>query len=133
MGSRSFFSPVMSRERSGCCLTKSRGITPTRTISRSRRTAGLAYVTCGGADQVLVVDIAKAIDLINKTPPWRTSAPLRNRLSTSRQFVAARIPVGTNPYGIAMAPDGKLAFVANHLGNSVSIINTGFAASRGCR
>lgn len=83
-----------------------------------------AYVTCGGADQVVVVDIAKAINLINKTPVEKR-AVLRNKLSLSRQFVVAQIPVGVNPYGIAIAPDGKFVFVANHLGNSVSIINTG--------
>ncbi|MCA9145911.1 MAG: beta-propeller fold lactonase family protein [Planctomycetaceae bacterium] len=81
-----------------------------------------AYVTCGGADQVMVVDIAKAIALINKTPPEQRPQ-LRHTLSLSGQFVAARIPVGTNPYGIALAPDGETAFVANHLGNSVSVVN----------
>ncbi|MDP6556195.1 MAG: beta-propeller fold lactonase family protein [Pirellulaceae bacterium] len=82
----------------------------------------LAYVTCGGADQVLVVDVTKAINLINKTPIEKRPL-LRNTLSVSRQFVAAQIPVGVNPYGIVMAPDGKFVFVANHLGNTVSIIN----------
>ncbi|MDG2224320.1 MAG: beta-propeller fold lactonase family protein [Rubripirellula sp.] len=81
-----------------------------------------AYVTCGGADLVLVVDVAKAIDLIKKTPIEKRSR-LRNTLSLSRQFVVAKIPVGANPYGIMMAPSGKQVFVANHLGNSVSIIN----------
>jgi YVTN family beta-propeller protein len=83
----------------------------------------LAYVTCGGADQVVVVDVAKAIDLIKKTPTEKRSQ-LRNTLSISRQFVTAQIPVGMNPYGVVMSPDGKFVFVANHLGNSVSIINT---------
>lgn len=82
-----------------------------------------AHVTCGGADQVIVVDMAKALALINKTPPEKRPQ-LRHTLSLSDQFVAARIPVGTNPYGITLSPDGKTAFVANHLGNSVSVVNT---------
>jgi len=84
----------------------------------------LAYVTCGGADQVIVVDVAKAIGLIEKTPIEKRPT-LRNTLSISRQFVVTQIPVGMNPYGIVISPDGKLVFVANHLGNSVSIIDTG--------
>ena len=35
------------------------------------------------------------------------------------------IPVGANPRCLAMAPDGKELWVANYLGNSVSIIDTG--------
>ena len=83
----------------------------------------LAYVTCGGADHVLVIDIAKALALIEKTPAAARPA-LRSKLGLSPQFVVARIAVGSNPYGIVMAPDGRRVFVANRLGDSISVIDT---------
>jgi YVTN family beta-propeller protein len=83
----------------------------------------LAYLTCGGADQVLVVDIARALGLVERTPADRRPL-LGGQVSLSRQFVPARIPVGANPYGLALAPDGAHVYVANHLGNSVSVIRT---------
>jgi YVTN family beta-propeller protein len=38
--------------------------------------------------------------------------------------VVATIPVGTNPYGVAVSTDGSRAYVANEGSNSVSVINT---------
>jgi YVTN family beta-propeller protein len=37
---------------------------------------------------------------------------------------AAKIPVGTSPRGVAVAPDGKRAYVANVISNNVSVIDT---------
>ena len=33
------------------------------------------------------------------------------------------IPVGTNPVGVAITPDGKTAFVTNHVSGTVSTID----------
>lgn len=82
-----------------------------------------AYVTCGGDNTVQVIDVAKAVDLIKRTPPEQRER-LGNTLGLCRHFVVARIDVGRNPVGIVMSPDGKFAYVANHLANTVSVINT---------
>jgi YVTN family beta-propeller protein len=82
-----------------------------------------AYVTCGGDNSVQVVDIAKAVDLIKKTPAEQRER-LGNTLGLARNFVTARINVGRNPFGIVLSPDGKWAYVANHLDSTVSVINT---------
>ncbi|MCP4784013.1 MAG: beta-propeller fold lactonase family protein [Fuerstiella sp.] len=82
-----------------------------------------AYISCGGAEQVVVIDLRKALALIESTPAERRGQ-MRSRLTLSARFIAARIPVGQNPYGLAMSTDGKQVFLANHLGNSVSIIDT---------
>lgn len=82
-----------------------------------------AYVTCGGDNTVQVIDVAKAVDLIKKTPAEQRER-LGNTLGLCRNFVVARIDVGRNPVGIVMSPDGKYAYVANHLANTVSVINT---------
>ena len=37
---------------------------------------------------------------------------------------AATIPVGTEPYGIALTPTGRKLYVANARSNSVSVIDT---------
>ncbi len=81
-----------------------------------------AFIACGGVDEVVVVDLSKALELVKRTPREKRNR-LRSKLSLSRQFLAARIPVGTNPYGLAASPDGKRIYVANHLGNSVSVLD----------
>ena len=89
-----------------------------------------AWVSCGGADEMLVIDIDRALELIQKTPEAKRHQ-LRSRLSLSPQFVTQHIPVGRNPYGLAMTPDGSRVLVANHLGNSVSVIDaaSGFVSA----
>jgi YVTN family beta-propeller protein len=37
--------------------------------------------------------------------------------------VVATVPVGSNPYGVAVTPDGKHAYVANDSSNTVSVID----------
>jgi YVTN family beta-propeller protein len=41
----------------------------------------------------------------------------------TRRYVRARIPVGSNPRGIAVSPDGRQVAVANRLDDSVSLID----------
>ena len=52
--------------------------------------AAFAYVVNSGSNTVSVVDIGT-------TPPT----------------VVATVPVGTNPYGVALSSDGKRAYVTN--------------------
>jgi len=82
-----------------------------------------AYVSCSGADEILVVDLAKAIKLIESTPE-KERGLLRSRLGLSRRFIAAKIAVGANPSGMAISSDGKMVYVANRLDDSVSVIST---------
>ena len=44
---------------------------------------------------------------------------------TSRKVVS-RVPVGVDPVGVAVRPDGKELWVANHVSDSVSVIDTDF-------
>ena len=48
---------------------------------------------------------------------------LPNWLGASSEFVVARVPVKDNPRGIAVAPDGATAWVANTLDDSLSVID----------
>jgi hypothetical protein len=54
----------------------------------------------------------------------RDRRALANDLSASAHFVAARIPVGRNPKGLALSPDGARLYVANRLDDTVSVIDT---------
>jgi len=44
--------------------------------------------------------------------------------TATNTVVGSPIPVGSRPFGIAVAPNGSAVYVANNLGNSVSVIDT---------
>ena len=45
-------------------------------------------------------------------------------ISTATNTVTATITVGSDPYGVAVTPDGAYAYVTNANGNTVSVIST---------
>ena len=45
-------------------------------------------------------------------------------IDTATNNVTATVPVGTGPFGVAINPDGKEAYVANIYSNTTSVINT---------
>ncbi|MBI4874377.1 MAG: beta-propeller fold lactonase family protein [Acidobacteria bacterium] len=83
-----------------------------------------AYVTMAGSDSVTVLDLERLLALVRRLSP-KERARLANDLSASAQYVRARIPVGANPKGLALAPDGARLYVANRLDDSISVIATG--------
>ncbi|MGD0534086.1 MAG: IPT/TIG domain-containing protein [Methanoregula sp.] len=46
-------------------------------------------------------------------------------IDTTSNTVIATVPVGIQPEGVAVSPDGSRVYVANYGNNSVSVINTG--------
>ncbi len=92
---------------------------------------GHALVTSGGADQVAVVNVARILTLITEASDRDRTEVLPNHLGMSRRFVLKRIAVGSNPRGVVFSPDGRFAYVANALDDSVTVIETaGFTAIR---
>jgi YVTN family beta-propeller protein len=90
-----------------------------------------ALVTSGGSDQVAVVDVEKLLSVISEASPRERVEILPNHLGTSSRFVVGRISVGSNPRGVLFSPDGRFAYVANALDDSVSVIETtGFTVAR---
>jgi YVTN family beta-propeller protein len=77
------------------------------------------FVTTAGSESVTVIDVARLL----KTVKARGNA-LANDLSASGEYVVARIPVGHNPRGVVLSPDGKRLYVANRLDDTVSVIDT---------
>lgn len=82
-----------------------------------------AVVTSGGSNQVAVIDVDELLKTIESTPEPARSDVLPNHLGMSDMFVIRRIRVGTNPRAVVFAPDGRLAYVANALDDSISVID----------
>ncbi|MHC4767964.1 MAG: YVTN family beta-propeller repeat protein, partial [Planctomycetota bacterium] len=83
-----------------------------------------ALVTSGGADQVALVDVDKLLATVTAASDRQRSDVLPNHMGMSRRFVLKRIAVGTNPRGVVFSPDGRFAYVANALDDSVTVIDT---------
>jgi YVTN family beta-propeller protein len=78
------------------------------------------YVSASSSDEVAVVDAVKLLKLV-RSPQGGTFA---NDLSASASYVVARIPVGHNPRGIALSPDGRKLYVATRMDDAIAVIDT---------
>jgi len=76
------------------------------------------FVTAAGSDSVTAIDVEKLLRFVRT---HRQS--FANDLSASVNYVAARIPVGRNPRGLVLSPDGKSLYVANRLDDDISVID----------
>jgi len=77
------------------------------------------FVTSGGAETVTVIDVPRLLRFARSAP-----ASSANDLSASANYVTARIPVGHNPRGLLLSPDGKHLYVANRMDDNISVIDT---------
>lgn len=95
-----------------------------------------AYVAHAGADVVSVIDLRALLQVVaesaikevqQKAVPSVVAPEARGYLNddlrVTRRYVRKRIPVGANPRGIAVSPDGKSVAVANRLDDSLSLID----------
>ena len=77
------------------------------------------FLTTAGSESVTVIDIPSLL----KTMRTRRQ-PFVNDLSASADYVLGRIPVGHNPRGVLLSPDGKHLYVANRLDDNIAVIDT---------
>ena len=77
------------------------------------------FLTTAGSQSVTVIDVPRLL----KTVRARRQ-PFVNDLSASADYVLARIPVGHNPRGVLLSPDGKHLYVANRLDDNIAVIDT---------
>jgi YVTN family beta-propeller protein len=82
-----------------------------------------AYLSSSAGDEIAILDLKRLVAAARS--PERDA--LANDLSASARYVTARIPVGRNPRGIALSPDGSKLYVANRLDDTVSILDTASA------
>jgi len=84
-----------------------------------------AIVTGSGSNRVAVVDIAKLLALVEGASQRERETVLPNHLGSAAQFIPKYIEVKDSPRGVAIARDGRFAYVANALDDSLTVIDLG--------
>ncbi len=82
-----------------------------------------ALVTSSGTDRVAVVDLEKLTALVRGSSDYERRHVLPNHLGKPTEFVVAHIPTRSSPRGVLVMPNGKTAFVANALDDSLTAID----------
>jgi YVTN family beta-propeller protein len=78
-----------------------------------------ALVTSSGAKVVQIIDTAKLATRLKSMP----AAQLANRLDSAREFVVRRLATGFDPRSVAVAPDGRTAYVVNRLDDTLTVVD----------
>lgn len=82
-----------------------------------------ALVASAGTDRIAVVDIAKLLAVIRRLPEYERRHVLPNHLGYPTEFIVKHIPTGKNPRSILVMPDGRRAFVAQSLDDTLGVID----------
>lgn len=82
-----------------------------------------AFISSSGVNMITVVDIDSVRNLIAESTPEMLSL-WANHLGISSRYVMKRIHTGANPKGLALSPDGKYLYVAEHLNDMIGVIST---------
>ncbi len=83
----------------------------------------LALVTSSGTNRVAVIEVEKMLRVIENATEEERLRVLPNHLGKSAEFVVKWIPTGDSPRGLAISRDGKRAWVANCLDDSIGVID----------
>jgi len=79
----------------------------------------VALVTSTEARVVSLIDTARLQRRLRQIP----AAELANRLDSAQTFVVRRLPTGHDPRAIAVSPDGRYAYIANRLDDSLTVVD----------
>ncbi|MGD8328826.1 MAG: hypothetical protein PVJ49_05270 [Acidobacteriota bacterium] len=82
-----------------------------------------AYVAHGGADTVTVVDVGAMREFIASNDD-RVLDAVADDLGASSHYVVAQIATANNPRQMAISRDGRRVYVAEHLADSIAVIDT---------
>ena len=77
------------------------------------------FLTTAGSQSVTVIDVSRLLATVRTR-----REPFVNDLSASAEYISARIPVGHNPRGVLLSPDGRRLYVANRLDDDIVVIDT---------
>jgi YVTN family beta-propeller protein len=83
----------------------------------------LALVTSSGSNRVAVVDVPRLISMLEAASDYDREHVFPNHMGKPTEFVKTYIPVEYSPRGIIITPDGKTAFIANALDDSLTAID----------
>ncbi len=82
-----------------------------------------AFVTSSGSDRVAVVDLDKLINMLQSATPHEQEHVLPNHMGKPTEFVVKHIHTKNSPRGVLFSHDGRSAFVANALDDSITVID----------
>ena len=83
-----------------------------------------AFVTSSASDRVAVVDIKRLIAVLQGASPHQREHLLPNHLGKPTEYIVKHIPTNNSPRGILFSHDGRHAFVASALDDSITVIAT---------
>jgi len=78
-----------------------------------------ALVTSSEANVVSIIDAAKLQRFLSQ----KRGTDLANRLDSAREFVVRRLPTGFEPTAVVVSPNGQLAYIANRLDDSLTVVD----------
>jgi YVTN family beta-propeller protein len=78
-----------------------------------------ALLTASEANTLTIIDTARLARRLRAVP--RDELPYR--LDSARIFVVRRLETGYNPQAVVVSPDGRLAYVANRLEDSLTVVD----------
>ncbi len=82
-----------------------------------------ALVTSSGTNRVAVLDLNRLEQLLRNASEQERTHILPNHLGKAAQFVVKMIETSDSPRGLAISADGRRAYVANCLDDSIGIID----------
>jgi YVTN family beta-propeller protein len=78
-----------------------------------------ALLSASEANTLTIIDTAKLARRVRAV----SSKELLNRLDSARTFVVRRLNTGASPQAVAVSPDGRTAYVANRLDDTLSLVD----------
>ena len=82
-----------------------------------------AFLTSSGSDRVAVVDVEKLLSMLAAASDYEREHVFPNHVGLPCEFIFTHIVTGRSPRGVTFAPDGKLAYVADSLDDTVTVID----------
>lgn len=82
-----------------------------------------ALVTSSGTNRVAVLDVEKMLRVIGRASDEERRRVLPNHLGMAAEFLVKSIPTEDSPRGLAVSADGRRAYVANCLDDSIGVID----------
>jgi len=82
-----------------------------------------ALVTSSGSNCLALVDVPKMIAMLEAASAHDREHVFPNHLGKSTEFVVRHIPLEHSPRGLLITPDGKTAFIANALDDSLTVLD----------
>jgi hypothetical protein len=82
-----------------------------------------ALITSSGSNRIAVVDLQKLTSMTRQASNYEREHVLPNHLGKPTEFVVKHLATRDSPRGVLVTPDGKTAFVANALDDSLTVVD----------